>query len=105
MKEALKGRPENTSMLLRLAKLQEKVGKIPEAISTYGKLAKIAPGNKEAKAAYPRLLLQLARAQEKQGKKKQALKTYQRLMEISPDNEEAEEAYLRLRLQVLPHGK
>ena len=105
MKEALKGRPDNTSMLLRLAKLQEKVGKIPEAISTYGKLSKIAPGNKEAKEAYPRLLLQLARAQEKEGKKKQALETYQKLMEISPDNEEAEEAYLRLRLQVLPHGK
>lgn len=105
MKEILKLQPENASMLLRLAKLQEKEGLLQEALDTYSRLLKISPDHGDAKENYPRLLLQFAKSLEAQGKTELALKTYQRLLESNPDNEEAQEAYLRLRLRGLPHGK
>ena len=105
MKEILKLQPENASMLLRLARLQEKEGRIQEALDSYRTLLKISPDQGDAKEAYPRLLLQFAKTLEAQGNTEQALRTYKRLLAINPDNDEAQEAYLRLRLQGLPRGK
>lgn len=105
MKEILKRQPGNASMLLQLAKLQEKEGLIKEALDSYRTLLKISPGNDEAKKSYPRLLLDFAKTLEAQGNTKQAIRAYERLLEFSPNNVEAQQAYLRLRLQVLSHEK
>jgi tetratricopeptide (TPR) repeat protein len=104
MEEILKQNPKDVAMLLNLARLKEKQGKLPEAVQSYEKILEIKPESKEGKETYVRLLLQLAKLEEDKGQLKKALEAYKKVLDISPGHEEAEEAYLRLRLEALPRG-
>jgi tetratricopeptide (TPR) repeat protein len=104
MEEILKRKPKDVALLLDLAKLKEKQGKLLEALQTYETILKISPDSKEGKETYVRLLLQLAKLEEEKGNPKKALEAYKKVLDISPENKEAEEAYLRLRLEALPRG-
>jgi tetratricopeptide (TPR) repeat protein len=104
MEEILKQNPKDVALLLNLARLKEKQGKLLEALQIYEKILEISPDSKEGKETYIRLLLQLAKLEEEKGQLKKALEAYKKVLDISPGHEEAEEAYLRLRLEALPRG-
>jgi tetratricopeptide (TPR) repeat protein len=104
MQEILKQKPKDVTLLLNLARLKEKQGRLLEALQTYEKILEISPDSKEGKETYVRLLLQLAKLEEDKGHLKKALEAYKKVLNISPGHEEAEEAYLRLRLEALPRG-
>ena len=57
MNQILKIKPNDTTLLLQLAKLHEKQGRYKEAMQTYGKILDISPGHPEAEKAYLRLRL------------------------------------------------
>ena len=104
MEEILKRKPKDVALLLDLAKLKEKQGKLLEALQAYENILKISPDSKEGKETYVRLLLQFAKLEEEKGNLKKALEAYKKVLDMSPEQEEAEEAYLRLRLEALPRG-
>lgn len=100
-----KERPKDVNILLQLATLQEKEGHNKDALETYRKILKLAPGNKEALEASLSLMLEQARLDEAQGRIKEAQQMYKKILDIAPDNQEAGEAYLRLRIKGLPVEK
>ncbi|MDY7038393.1 MAG: tetratricopeptide repeat protein, partial [Thermodesulfobacteriota bacterium] len=53
----LKEKPKDISLLLQLARLKEKHGKLKEALQTYKKIMDISPGHERAEEAYLRLRL------------------------------------------------
>ncbi len=59
IKEVLNLDPDNVTMLLQLARLQEKRGTPVEALATYKKILDLSPDNEEAEAAYLRLRLEV----------------------------------------------
>ena len=59
MKAVLETRPDDLTLLLQLAKLDEKRGKLKEALAAYRKIIKLSPGHKEAEEAYLRLRLEV----------------------------------------------
>ncbi len=58
MRALLKERPDDVTLLLQLAKLDEKRGKLKEALAAYKKVIEISPGHEEAEEAYLRLRLE-----------------------------------------------
>ena len=58
MRAVLKTKPEDLTLLLQLAKLDEKRGKLKEALATYQRIIEISPGHEEAEEAYLRLRLE-----------------------------------------------
>ena len=100
IKKVLKIRPKDKTMLLKLARLEEKKGKIEEASNTYKKILVLLPGHKEAREAYLRLLLRLANLKEKEGNIEESLKAFEKILDISPDHKEARKANLRLLLKL-----
>lgn len=104
MRQILKLKPKNVTILLQLARLQEKHENIKDALNSYKKILHISPGHPEAKEAYLRLLLKLAKLKEKKGNLNEALQAYKKVLDISPGHVEAEEAYIRLRLKGLTDG-
>ena len=59
LNEILKLSPDDISILLQLARLQEKLGKLEDALATYKKIMDISPGHEEAGEAYLRLRLEI----------------------------------------------
>jgi len=53
----LKKKPKDISLLLQLARLKEKHGKLKEALQTYKKIMDISPGHEKAEESYLRLRL------------------------------------------------
>lgn len=94
-------KPKDVSVLLQLARLQEKKGKTEESLQSYERILGVSPGHKEAGEGQLSLLLQQASSEERQGKIKESLAIYEKILGISPGHEEAAEAYLRLRIRVL----
>ncbi|MBW1721820.1 MAG: tetratricopeptide repeat protein [Deltaproteobacteria bacterium] len=103
LKRLVKSRPRDVSLLLQVARLQDKKGRLKEALETYRRILDISPQHEEARKAYIRLLLEQARILENEGRERDALEVYKKVLKIDPSMEEAEDAYLRLRLKVLPH--
>jgi tetratricopeptide (TPR) repeat protein len=58
MRAVLKSRPEDLTLLLQLARLDEKRGNLKAALATYQKIIEISPGHEEAEEAYLRLRLE-----------------------------------------------
>jgi tetratricopeptide (TPR) repeat protein len=101
MEEVLKIKPKDVTLLLQLARLKEKQGKLQEALRTYEKIMAISPEHQGIKETYLGLLLEDAKLKEKQGQTREAMETYKKILDISPGLREAEEAYLRLRFKAL----
>lgn len=59
MKKVLKTKPKDVTLLLQLAKLEEKKGNFKEALQTYQKILDISPGHEEVEEAYLRLRLKV----------------------------------------------
>lgn len=59
LKALLKSRPQDISLWLQLAKLQEKQEKLKEALESYQKILDLDPDHAEAEEAYLRLKLEL----------------------------------------------
>ena len=59
IEEVIKLNPDNIPMLLQLARLDEKQGRLREALSAYKKILDISPGHEEAEEAYIRLRLEV----------------------------------------------
>jgi len=57
MAALLKIKPNDTGLLLQMARLFEKQGKLSEALEVYKKIIQISPNNEEAEEAYLRLRL------------------------------------------------
>jgi len=97
----LKIKPDDVSLWLQLAQLQEKLGNNRSALQSLEKALEISPDHKTAKDVYMGLLSRQAAQQEEAGRVSEALENYKKILEYDPENEEAQEAYLRLRLKVL----
>ena len=59
MKEILKSNPDDITILLQLARLQEKQKRYKEALETYKRIIDVSPGHEEAEDAYLRLRLEV----------------------------------------------
>ena len=59
MRKVLKAKPKDVTLLLQLAKLEEKKGKFKEALQTYQKILDISPSHEEVEEAYLRLRLKV----------------------------------------------
>jgi tetratricopeptide (TPR) repeat protein len=59
LNEILKLSPDDISILMQLARLQEKLGKLEDALATYRKIMDISPDHEEAGDAYLRLRLEV----------------------------------------------
>ena len=94
-------RPKDVSILLQLAALQEKQGKLEAALESYEKILALDPRHKEAGQGRLALLLRQARIEEGRGRIREAMDLYKQILDTAPGHEEAAEAYLRLRIQVL----
>jgi len=65
IKNALKLRPNNISLLHQLAKINEGTGKLDQALRAYKKILDISPDDEKAGKAYLRLRLELLHKREK----------------------------------------
>ena len=59
MEEALKLRPNDTDLLLQLAKVKEETGDLDQALQLYQKILDISPNDEMAQNAYLKLRLKL----------------------------------------------
>jgi tetratricopeptide (TPR) repeat protein len=66
MKEILRTRPKDIELLMALAKLQESLGNIPEALEAYGRVIDLSPGHERAEEAYLRLRLNHVGSEDKE---------------------------------------
>lgn len=57
LSQLAKLKPKDVDLLLQLARLQENLGNVKEAMETYKKILEISPGHQEAEEAYLRLRL------------------------------------------------
>jgi tetratricopeptide (TPR) repeat protein len=96
MRELLKAKPKDKDLLLQLARLEDKKGRVKEALESYGKLLKLSPKNKEAREAYVRLLLEQGKEREGRGEIDAALASYKRVLGFAPKNRSAKKEYIRL---------
>ncbi|MBE9572052.1 MAG: tetratricopeptide repeat protein, partial [Proteobacteria bacterium] len=66
IEKILKVRPEDTKLLLHLARLQEKREEYSKALAAYAKILEISPDHEEAQEAYLRLRLKGVRGEGKE---------------------------------------
>jgi len=66
IEKILKVRPEDTKLLLHLARLQEKREEYSKALAAYAKILEILPDHEEAQEAYLRLRLKGVRDEGKE---------------------------------------
>jgi tetratricopeptide (TPR) repeat protein len=61
IQKLLESRPKDITLLMQMANLQEKLGKLQEAMDIYKQVMKIAPGHEEAGEMYLRLRIEVLR--------------------------------------------